>query len=151
MWLVWTERNAHFFEDKERTLDLLKALLFGTLFQWAHVWGFTNRISISDFLASIRMFTYKKNKWEEKTCNPKYSKVRLATKWILCSIAFWFWLLDSQNLESLINNSMPPRYKFHFNIWRFLFCVWLGIGFNLNVNFSYSKFLNLYCNELGVC
>ena len=62
MWLVWTERNTHIFEDKERTLDLLKAFLFGTLFQWAHVWGFTNRISISDFLASIRMFTYKKNK-----------------------------------------------------------------------------------------
>ena len=55
MWLVWTERNTRIFEDKERTLYLLKALLFGTLFQWACVWGFTNCISISDFLHSIRL------------------------------------------------------------------------------------------------
>ena len=37
---VWTERNIRIFEDSERTLDLLKALLFGTLFQWMRVWGF---------------------------------------------------------------------------------------------------------------
>ena len=55
MWLVWTERNKRIFEDKEGTLDLLKALLFGTLFQWAHVWGFMNCISIFDFLHSIRL------------------------------------------------------------------------------------------------
>ena len=40
MWLVWTERNTCIFEDNERPLDLLKALLFDTLFQWACVWGF---------------------------------------------------------------------------------------------------------------
>ena len=33
---VWTECNARIFEDNKRTLDLLKALLFGTLFQWPH-------------------------------------------------------------------------------------------------------------------
>ena len=42
MWLVWTERNTCTFEENERTLDLLKALLFSTLFKWARVWGFTN-------------------------------------------------------------------------------------------------------------
>ena len=55
MWLVWTKRNTRIFEDNERTLDLLKALLFGTLFQWACIWGFTNCISISEFLHSIRL------------------------------------------------------------------------------------------------
>ena len=55
IWLVWTERNTCIFEDNERTLNLLKPLLFGTLFQWAHVWGFTNCISISNFLHSIRL------------------------------------------------------------------------------------------------
>ena len=38
MWLVWKERNTSIFEDKERSLDLLKAFLFGTLFQWMRVW-----------------------------------------------------------------------------------------------------------------
>ena len=55
MWLVWTKHNTRIFEDNERTLDLLKALLFGTLFMWVHVWGFTNCISIFDFLHSIRL------------------------------------------------------------------------------------------------
>ena len=55
MWQVWTEHNTRIFEDNERTLDLLKALLFGTLFMWVHVWGFTNCISIFDFLHSIRL------------------------------------------------------------------------------------------------
>ena len=30
--LVWQEQNTHTFEDIERPLDLLKSLLFGTLF-----------------------------------------------------------------------------------------------------------------------
>ena len=42
MWLVWTEHNTCTFDENERTLDLLKALLFSTLFKWACVWGFTN-------------------------------------------------------------------------------------------------------------
>ena len=53
MWLVWWERNTCIFEDNERPIDLLKYLLFGTLFQWAHIWGFTNCIPISEFLHSI--------------------------------------------------------------------------------------------------
>ena len=32
MCLVWQEQNTHTFEDIERPLDLLKSLLFGTLF-----------------------------------------------------------------------------------------------------------------------
>ena len=52
MWLVWQERNTRTFEDKERTLDHLKSLLFGTLFLWAHIWGCTNCIFLFDFLAS---------------------------------------------------------------------------------------------------
>ena len=53
MWLVYQERNARIFEDKVRTLDHLKSLLFGTLFLWARVWGCTNCTSLSDFLVSI--------------------------------------------------------------------------------------------------
>ena len=51
MWLVWQERNAHIFEDKARTLEHLKCLIFGTLFLWAHVWGWTNCIAVSDFFS----------------------------------------------------------------------------------------------------
>ena len=41
--------NNCIFEDNERFLDLLKHLLFGTLFQWACIWGPTQCISISAF------------------------------------------------------------------------------------------------------
>ena len=41
------------FEDKERTLDHLNILLFGTLFIWARVWGCMNCTSLFDFLVSI--------------------------------------------------------------------------------------------------
>ena len=37
MWLVWVECNTCIFEDNERPLYHLKALLFSTLFQRAHV------------------------------------------------------------------------------------------------------------------
>ena len=49
LWLVWQEQNNHIFEDNERSLDLLKHLLFGTLFQWARIWGLTQCISIFAF------------------------------------------------------------------------------------------------------
>ena len=51
-WLVWQEHNSRTFEDKERTLNHLKSLLFGSLFLWARIWGCTNCISLSEFLAS---------------------------------------------------------------------------------------------------
>ena len=54
-WLVWKECNTHIFEDKERPLDLLKSFLFGTLFQWASIWGFTNCSSISEFLQFVSL------------------------------------------------------------------------------------------------
>ena len=53
MWLVWQKHNTRIFEDKERTLDHLKSLLFGTLFNCARIWGCTNCISLSEFLVSI--------------------------------------------------------------------------------------------------
>ena len=49
LWLAWQELNNRVFEDNERSLDLSKHLLFGTLFQWAHIWGLTQCISISAF------------------------------------------------------------------------------------------------------
>ena len=53
IWLVWQERNTRTFEDKERTLDHLKSLIFGTLFHWARIWQCMNCISLSEFLDSI--------------------------------------------------------------------------------------------------
>ena len=53
MWLVWQERNTRTFEDKERTLDHQKSLIFSTLFHWARIWGCTDCISLSEFLVSI--------------------------------------------------------------------------------------------------
>ena len=37
-----------------RSIDLLKPILVGTLFTWAKIWGFTQCISISKLLLSIR-------------------------------------------------------------------------------------------------
>ena len=34
LWCLWRERNAHHFEDKERTLPKIKLLFFHTLFEW---------------------------------------------------------------------------------------------------------------------
>ena len=55
MWLIWRERNTRPFEDVERSFDLLKFLLIGTLFEWSHIWGFTHCISymISLFLLAF--------------------------------------------------------------------------------------------------
>ena len=53
MWLVQQERNARIFEDKTRTLEHLKCLLFRTLFLWARVWVCTNCTAVFDFLVSI--------------------------------------------------------------------------------------------------
>ena len=58
MWLVWWECNTRIFEDNERPLDLLKSLLFGTLFQWAHIWGFTICIPISEFLHFVHFSSW---------------------------------------------------------------------------------------------
>ena len=49
-WLVWQECNNRIFEDNERSFDLLKPLLFDSLFQWASISGFMQCISISSFL-----------------------------------------------------------------------------------------------------
>lgn len=53
MWLIWRERNTLTFEDVEKSVDLLKSLLVGTLFGWSHIWGFTQCISVFDFLQSV--------------------------------------------------------------------------------------------------
>ena len=55
MWLIWQERYNRTFEDIVRSIDLLKPILVGTLFTWAKIWGFTQFISISEFLLSIRI------------------------------------------------------------------------------------------------
>ena len=53
MWLIWRERNTHTFEDVEKSIDLLKSLLVGTLFGWSCIWGFMQCISLFDFLQFV--------------------------------------------------------------------------------------------------
>ena len=55
MWLIWWERNNRTFEDIVRSIDLLKPIIVGTLFQCGKIWGFTQCIPISEFLLSIRL------------------------------------------------------------------------------------------------
>ena len=56
MWLIWKERNTCNFEDVEKSADFLKSLLVGSLFGWSRIWGFTQRISLFDFVQSIFFF-----------------------------------------------------------------------------------------------
>jgi|UniRef100_A0A2N9JBP0 hypothetical protein len=53
MWIVWRERNGLIFEDKDHSKTKLIELFFGTLFDWARVWGFTSAVSLADFVASL--------------------------------------------------------------------------------------------------
>ena len=53
MWIVWRERNGRVFEDKDHSQAKLTELFFGTLFDWAWVWGFTSAVSLADFVASL--------------------------------------------------------------------------------------------------
>ena len=53
MWLIWKERNTRIFEDIEKFADFLKSLLVGSLFGWSHIWGFTQCISVFDFVQSV--------------------------------------------------------------------------------------------------
>ena len=56
MWLIWKERNTCNFEDVEKSTDFLKSLLVGTFFGWSRSWGFTQCISIFDFVQSVCVF-----------------------------------------------------------------------------------------------
>ena len=53
MWTVWRKRNSRVFEDKDHSQAKLTELFFGTLFDWARVWGFTSAVSLADFVASL--------------------------------------------------------------------------------------------------
>ena len=53
MWLIWKERNTCNFEDVEKSAEFLKSLLVGSLFGWSRIWGFTQCISVFDFVQSI--------------------------------------------------------------------------------------------------
>jgi hypothetical protein len=50
MWCLWSERNARFFEDSERSLEDLLHSFFITLFMWAAAWLAPTVITFSDFL-----------------------------------------------------------------------------------------------------
>lgn len=53
MWLIWRECKTRIFEDIERPVDLLRSMLVETLFKWSRIWGYTQCISIPDFLMSF--------------------------------------------------------------------------------------------------
>ncbi|KAG2707779.1 hypothetical protein I3760_05G162800 [Carya illinoinensis] len=51
LWSLWRERNDRTFEDKERSIEELKFLVFRTLYSWAFAVDF-NGLTFRDFLAS---------------------------------------------------------------------------------------------------
>jgi hypothetical protein len=42
MWTIWKERNARCFEDRKKSKDELKNILFKSLFNWT--WALRNKI-----------------------------------------------------------------------------------------------------------
>ena len=55
MWLIWRERNTRTFEDVEKSIDLLKSLLVGTLFGWSRIWVLRN---VFPYLISSNLFLF---------------------------------------------------------------------------------------------
>ena len=55
MWIMWLERNRRSFEDKGKTLEELKILCQRSLMEWSHCWGFTESLSLLEFLFSLRL------------------------------------------------------------------------------------------------
>ena len=55
MWIVWLEWNRHSFENMEKMLDEWKVLYQHSLFEWSHCWGFTNCLSILEFMFSLKL------------------------------------------------------------------------------------------------
>ena len=49
------ERNHRSFENMEKTLDELKVLSQRSLFEWSCCWGFTESLSLLEFLFSLRL------------------------------------------------------------------------------------------------
>ncbi|KAG6730525.1 hypothetical protein I3842_01G084500 [Carya illinoinensis] len=52
MWCVWQERNEQTFENKERSMEELKAFIFRTLCTWAIAINFNGQ-NFHDFFVSI--------------------------------------------------------------------------------------------------
>jgi hypothetical protein len=50
MWCLWRERNAHHFEDCERSIVDLKLLFFQTLYEWVNSLGFFSINSITELI-----------------------------------------------------------------------------------------------------
>jgi hypothetical protein len=50
MWCLWRERNAHHFEDCERSVVDLKLLFFQTLYEWVYSLGFLSINSIMELI-----------------------------------------------------------------------------------------------------
>ena len=55
LWIVWLERNRRSFENMEKTLVELKILCKRSLFEWARCWGFTDFLSLSEFMFSLSL------------------------------------------------------------------------------------------------
>ena len=75
MWLVWKECNTHIFEVWRRweTLRSLKNSSSRCFVSGAHVWGFTNCISISEFLHSIRLSFWTSCIFSWSKCSPSWT------------------------------------------------------------------------------
>ena len=60
MWIVWTERNRHSFEDTEKSLVQLQTLCQKTLFNWSRCWGFLDCSTILKFIYLFFLISKKK-------------------------------------------------------------------------------------------
>ena len=55
MWIVWLEQNHRTFENMEKMLDELKVICQRSLFEWSRCWGFTDSLSLLEFMFSLRL------------------------------------------------------------------------------------------------
>ena len=54
MWTIWTKRNHCIFEDKLSSIDQIKGAFANSLFDWARVWGLTQKTLVAEFVDSLR-------------------------------------------------------------------------------------------------
>ena len=57
MWTLWWERNCRTFENIDHSVGRIIENFFGSLFDWARVWGLTSSSSVGDFLESLDSYS----------------------------------------------------------------------------------------------
>jgi len=58
IWCIWRKRNDRSFEDRERTVAVLKAFFFNSLFQWRTTYDYFRICSFHDFSFLFKSFIF---------------------------------------------------------------------------------------------